>query len=403
MKVGFIMPFSLVVDNVKHNQTAPVGLIAMAGAQEMGEKVNARLQTLYTRIGTDLQTGEKSFLIDTKCPRFQNGDAKGIINQSIRGMDIYILADVGNYNCTYKMFDQIVPMSPDDHYADIKRIIQAMSGKAHRITVIMPNMYGARQHRRTYRESLDCAVALQELQAMGVDSVITFDAHDPRVQNAVPLMGFDNLMPSYQVLKALIAARPDIKLEKDSFMVVSPDEGAISRNSFYASELGVDLGMYYKRRDYSKIVDGHNPIVAHEFLGNDIEGKDIFVYDDMIASGESMLDLAYDLKKRGARRLFAGCTYPLFTKGVEKFNKAYEEGVISAVVSTNLTYRRPELKDTPWFVEADLSKYIAYFIAAMNHDISVNALLDPHQKLQTLINNFRQGKQEQQMDLFEDI
>ena len=395
------MPFSSTVDNVKHNQVAPLGIIAMESAAELGAKVDERLKKLYSTIESEGQNGSNTFLIKANCPRFQTGDAKGIINQSVRGLDLYLLTDVGNYNCTYKMFGQEVPMSPDDHFADLKRIIQAVSGKAHRISVIMPNMYGARQHKRTFRESLDCAVALQELQAMGVSSVITFDAHDPRVQNAVPLMGFDNLMPSYQVLKSLLNNVPDLKIDKENFMVVSPDEGAISRNVYYASVMGVDMGMYYKRRDYSRIVNGHNPIVAHEFLGSDLEGKDVLVYDDMIASGESMLDIAYDLKNRGVRRFYAGCTYPLFTEGVAKFDKAYEEGVISAVVSTNLTYRRPELRKAPWFFEADVSKYITYFIASLNHDMSVNNLLDPHKKIETLLKDHRMAQADMQMNLFE--
>lgn len=395
------MPFSSTVDNVKHVQVAPLGLIVLDSAAELGAKVDERLKKLYSTIESEGQNGSRSFLISANCPRFQTGDAKGIINQSVRGLDLYLLTDVGNYNCKYKMYGQEVPMSPDDHFADLKRIIQAVSGKAHRISVIMPNMYGARQHKRTFRESLDCAVALQELQAMGVSSVITFDAHDPRVQNAVPLMGFDNLMPSYQVLKELLRQVPDLELDKDNFMVVSPDEGAISRNVYYASIIGVDMGMYYKRRDYSRIVNGHNPIVAHEFLGSDLEGKDVLVYDDMIASGESMLDIAYDLKKRGVRRFFAGCTYPLFTEGVEKFNKAYKDGIISAVVSTNLTYRRPELREAPWFYEADVSKYISYFIASLNHDMSVNYLLDPHAKIQSLLARHKEERAQLQMNLFD--
>ncbi|MCF0136597.1 MAG: ribose-phosphate pyrophosphokinase [Lachnospiraceae bacterium] len=395
------MAFPLTVNGVKHIQAAPLGVICMDSFKEQGKKVDERLLKLYTQIDPEALPNKETFMINAKCPRFQNGDAKGIINESVRGLDLYIVSDVGNYNCQYNMFGQTVPMSPDDHWADIKRIIQAASGKAYRITVVMPNMYGARQHRRAFRESLDCAYALQELQAMGVDGVITFDAHDPRVCNAIPLMGFDNLMPSYQILKALVEHQPDLKLDKENFMVVSPDEGAISRNVFYASELGVDMGMYYKRRDYSTIVDGHNPIVAHEFLGSDLQGKDVFVYDDMIASGESMLDLAYDLKSRGARRLFAGCTYSLFTKGIEKFQKAYEEGVISAVISTNLTYLRPELRMAPWFYEADLTKYIAYFIAAMNHDVSVGQFLDPHKKIQKLLDEHRDSRKETQLDLFD--
>lgn len=393
------MPFSTTVDHVKHSQVATLGLMAMDSANELGKKVDDHLRELYNNQEDSCQTGASSFLIPCSCPRFQNGDAKGLINQSVRGVDLYLLTDVGNYNCTYKMFGEEVRMSPDDHFADLKRAIQAISGKAYRITVIMPNMYGARQHRRSYRESLDCAVALQELQNMGVSSILTFDAHDPRVQNAVPLMGFDNVMPSYQVLKALLQHVPDIQLDKESFMVVSPDEGAISRNVYYASVIGVDMGMYYKRRDYSRIVNGRNPIVAHEFLGSDITGKDVLVYDDMIASGDSMLDIAYDLKKRGARRVFAGCTYGLFTEGLERFNEAVARGVLAGVLSTNLTYRKPELLAAPWYYEVDVSKYVAYFIASMNHNMSVNTLLDPHQKIKDLIDGHRKGQLEQ-MNLF---
>lgn len=394
------MPFSATSDHVKHQQVAPLGLLTMDSAKELGRQVDEHLQTLYKSLEDQIcQEADSSFMIDSSFPRFQNGDAKGVINQSVRGLDLYLLTDVGNYNCHYKMYGQEVPMSPDDHFADLKRAIQAIGGKAHRITVIMPNMYGARQHRRSYRESLDCAVALQELQNMGVSSILTFDAHDPRVQNAVPLMGFDNVMPSYQVLKTLLKHVPDICLEKEHFMVVSPDEGAISRNVFYASILGVDMGMYYKRRDYSKIVNGRNPIVAHEFLGSDIAGKDVLVYDDMIASGDSMLDIAYDLNKRGARRVFAGCTYALFTEGIERFNEAVEKGVLAGVLSTNLTYRRPELLAAPWYYEVDVSKYVAYFIASMNHNMSVNTLLDPHQKIRDLIDAHKKGQLEQ-MNLF---
>jgi len=394
------MPFSLTVDNVRHKQVAPLGLIALSSAAELGEQVDTRLRKLYSTFAADGQNGDLTFLIPNATPRFQSGDAKGMINKSVRGLDLYLLVDVGNYSCTYKMYGKEVPMSPDDHFADLKRIIQAVSGKAFRITIIMPNLYGGRQHRRSYRESLDCAVALQELQAMGVDEILTVDAHDPRVQNAVPLMGFDNIMPSYQVLKALLKHNPDLKLDKENFMVVSPDEGAMSRNVFYASEMGVDMGMYYKRRDYSRMVNGHNPIVAHEFLGSDVSGKDILVYDDMIASGESMLDIAYDMKKRGARRFFAGCTYALFTEGIDKFNQAYKDGVISAVLSTNLTYRCPELLQAPWYYDVDLSKYIAYFIASMNHDMSVNRMLDPHLKVQALLKKHNE-EQASQLGLFD--
>lgn len=395
------MPFSTTVDNYKHPQVAPLGLCVLESSRELGEKVDQRLRKLYGSLDNEGQDGSQSFIIPCRCPRFQTGDAKGMIDRTVRGMDLYLITDVGNYNCTYEMYGQKVPMSPDDHFADLKRIIQAVGGKAHRITVIMPNLYGARQHRRAYRESLDCAVALQELQAMGVSSILTIDAHDPRVQNAIPLMGYDNIMPSYQILKALLTHVPDLKIDKDNFMVVSPDEGAIPRNVFYASEMGVDMGMYYKRRDYSRIVNGHNPIVSHEFLGSEIEGKDILVYDDMISSGDSMLDIAYDMKKRGARRFYAGCTYALFTEGIDKFEKAVSEGVITGVLSTNLTYRRPELKAAPWYYEADLSKYIAYFIGSMNHDISVNSLLEPHAKIQNLLKKYRSHQPEKQLGLYD--
>lgn len=393
------MPFSSTVDNVKHVQVATLGLMAMESASDLGKKVDEHLRKLYANLEDNGQNGSSSFLIPCECPRFQTGDAKGIINQSVRGVDLFLLTDVSNYNCTYKMYGQDVPMSPDDHFADLKRAIQAIGGKAFRLTVIMPTLYGGRQHRRSYRESLDCAVALQELQQMGVSSILTFDAHDPRVQNAVPLMGFDNVMPSYQVLKSLLKHVPDIQLDKDSFMVVSPDEGAISRNVYYASVLGVDMGMYYKRRDYSKIVNGRNPIVAHEFLGSDISGKDILVYDDLISSGDSMLDIAYDMKKRGARRVFAGCTYALFTEGLDRFHQAVNQGVLSGVLSTNLTYRRPDLLAAPWYYEVDVSKYVAYFIASMNHNMSVDNLLEPHKKIRDLIDNHRKGQVEQ-MHLF---
>ena len=284
-------------------------------------------------------------------------------------------------------------MSPDDHFQDLKRIIQAMSGKAHRINVIMPILYGGRQHRRNYRESLDCAVALQELAAMNVENIICFDAHDARVCNAIPLTGFDNIMPTYQVLKTMFRTVKDLEIDKNHFMVISPDEGAINRNMYYASVLGVDLGMFYKRRDYSRVVNGRNPIVAHEYLGNSVEGKDVFISDDIISSGESMLDLAYELKKRKARRIIAYATYPIFTNGLEKFDKAYEEGMIDYVFGTNLTYRTPELLSRPWFSDVDVSKYIAYFIAALNHDVSISAVIDPHEKIKALLAkyNFKGG------------
>lgn len=363
------------------DSVAPIGVIAMDGASELGTKINNYLVQWAKDSGID----EETYLIETQCPRFSSGDGKALIKKSIRGDDIYILVDVGNYSCKYEMFGKENSMSPDDHFQDLKRIIQAMSGKAHRINVIMPILYGGRQHRRNYRESLDCAVALQELAAMSVENIICFDAHDARVCNAIPLIGFDNVMPTYQVLKTLLKNVPDLEINKDKFMVVSPDEGAINRNMYYASVLGVDLGMFYKRRDYSRIVNGRNPIVAHEYLGNSVEGKDIFISDDIISSGESVMDIACELKKRNARRIIAYATYPIFTNGLEKFDKAVEDGIIDYVLGTNLTYRTPELLARPWFKEVDVSKYIAYFITALNHDVSISKIIDPHEKIKNLL------------------
>lgn len=363
---------------------APLGLIATESVTELGDKINNYLVEWAKKGGYDKDT----FLIESQCPRFASGDGKGLIKSTVRGTDLFILIDIGNYNCKYQMFSKENSMSPDDHYQDLKRIIQAASGKAHRINVIMPILYGGRQHRRNYRESLDCACALQELEAMGVSNIVTFDAHDPRVHNAIPLMGFDNVMPTYQVLKTLLKDFSDINLSKEKFMIISPDEGALNRNMYYASVLGVEMGMFYKRRDYSTIVNGRNPIVAHEYLGNPVEGKDVFIADDIISSGESMLDLAYALKAKKAGRIFAYATYAIFTNGLEKFDKAYEEGYIDGVLGTNLTYRSPELLSRPWFHEVDVSKYIAYFIEAINHDVSIGKIIDPHEKIQQLLKQY---------------
>ena len=360
---------------------APLGLIAMKGAEELGKKLNEYLVNWAHKGGYDVDT----FLIESECPRFSSGDGKGLIKSTVRGKDLFIIIDVGNYNVKYQMYDQQNAMSPDDHYQDLKRIIQAASGKAHRINVIMPILYGGRQHRRNYRESLDCACALQELYQMGVSNILTVDAHDPRVHNAIPLMGFDNMMPSYQVLKAMFQTIPHLKTTPDEFMVISPDEGALNRNMYYASMLGVAMGMFYKRRDYSKIINGHNPIVAHEYLGNSVEGKDVFIADDIISSGESMLDIAYALKERKARRVFCYATYGLFVNGLEKFDKANEDGYIDAVFSTNLTYRTDELLKREWFHEVDCSKYISYFIASLNHDVSIGNVIDPNAKIKALL------------------
>ncbi len=365
----------------KNKSVAPLGIIAMPGSEQLAEKINRYL----VQWANDNGIPDTDYMIECECPRFASGDGKGLIKSTIRGKDLFIVIDVGNYSCTYKMFDRVNSMSPDDHYQDLKRIIQATSGKAHRLNVVMPILYGGRQHRRNYRESLDCACALQELEAMGVENIITFDAHDPRVSNAVPLMGIDNVIPSYQVLKTMLRCMPDLDITPDNFMVISPDEGALGRNMYYATMLGVNLGMFYKRRDYSKIVEGKNPIVAHEYLGNPVDGKTVFVADDIIASGESMLDLARSLKEKNASRILAYATYGLFTHGLEKFDKAYEEGVLDAVFGTNLTYRKPELLEREWFHEVDVSKYAAYFIASINHDVSISTVIDPHEKIHALL------------------
>ncbi len=370
------------------NHFDKLGLIALPGSEELTAKID-RWLVQWAAMGPEARD---SFVVPVDCPRFQSGDGKALIHESVRGMDIYIIADVYNYSCTYKLFGYVNHMSPDDHFANLTRIIQAMGGKAHSITVIMPQLYGGRQHRRTGRESLDCACALQELQAMGVDNIVTFDAHDSRVQNAVPLMGFDNLMPHYQVLKALLRRYPDIDTRKEGFMVVSPDEGAMNRNMYYSSVLGVNLGMFYKRRDYSRVVNGRNPIVAHEYLGESVEGKTVLVADDIIASGESMLDIARYMTEHGASRFFATATYALFTSGFESFDKAYEDGMITGVLGTNLTYVSPELQDKPWFVEVDCSKYIAYIVASINHDVSVSILLDPHDRIVKLLERYNEGR-----------
>lgn len=367
---------------------APLGLIVMEGARELGKKIDSYLVNWYNR---DLSkhnhdfVRRDTFIIDSHCPRFTTGDGKGMINDSVRGRDLYILTDVGNYSCKYNMYGNMNCMSPDDHYADLKRVISATGGKAERITVVMPILYGGRQHRRNARESLDCAQMLQELYAMGVKEVITFDAHDPRVQNAVPLMGFDNFFANYQILKALKHKYPDLQLNKDNFMLVSPDEGAMNRNIFYASVLGVDLGMFYKRRDYTTIVNGRNPIVAHEYIGSSVKGKSVFVADDIIATGDSMLRLCRHLKNDGAKDIFLNATFALFTEGPEKFQQAYEEGLFTAVLSTNLTYLNPKVKECEWFIEADLSKYVSYIIAYCNQNKSVADLLSSSDRINELL------------------
>lgn len=384
------------------NPYAPLGLIAMPGCEELGQKVNSWLMKWYEQQEASEETplfslmghNRDNFLIEAECPRFGTGEGKGMLKSSVRGYDIYILTDVGAYNVTYNMYGKEERMSPDDHYQDLKRVIAAIGGRAKRVNVIMPMLYEGRQHRRTTRESLDCALALQELQSMGVSNIITFDAHDPRVQNAVPLIGFDSVKPSYQILKALFRTEMDLYIDRDHMMIVSPDEGAIDRNIFYSAVLGLDMGMFYKRRDYTRIENGRNPIIAHEYLGDSVEGKDIFVSDDIMASGESVLDLAKELKKRNAGRIFASATFALFTNGLDAFHRAYEEGLISRVIATNLTYRTPELINAPWFIEADMSKYISYIVASLNHDRSLSGLLNPYDRIKALVTRYRDKQTE---------
>ena len=385
------------------NPIGPLGLIAMPGTEEMGEKVNSWLKKWRDHTEESFAEGDMSttpgmeredFLIKVACPRFGNGEGKGMIKESIRGYDLFILCDPGAYNVTFKMYGQDIPLSPDDHFANLRRIIAATNGKARRISVIMPMLYEGRQHRRTSRESLDCALMLQDLERMGVSNIITFDAHDPRVQNAIPTMGFESFMPSYQVFKALLKKEKTLSIDKDHLMIVSPDEGAIDRNIFYASVLGLDLGMFYKRRDYTRIVNGRNPIVAHEYMGNTVEGKDVFVADDIISSGESVIELARELKKRKANRIFAAATFALFTNGLEEYDRAYKEGIIDRVISTNLTYRRPEIAEREWFIEADMSKYISFIIATLNHDRSLSRLLNPYDRIHGLIKRYEKEQQE---------
>lgn len=329
-----------------------------------------------------------SYIISTSVPRFGTGEAKGVIRESVRGYDLYLMVDVTNYSLTYSVCGHENHMSPDDHYADLKRIIAAVGGKARRITVIIPFLYESRQHKRTARESLDCALALQELTTMGVDNIITFDAHDPRVQNAIPLKGFETVQPAYQFIKGIFKNVSDLTIDTDHMMVVSPDEGGTNRAVYLANVLGLDMGMFYKRRDYSKVVDGRNPIVAHEFLGSSVEGKDVIIIDDMISSGESMIDVATELKKRKANRIFVVATFGLFTNGLSRFDKAVEDGTIYKVVTTNLTYQTPELLAKPYYINCDMSKYIAYIIDTLNHDSSISDLLNPYDRIERLVSKY---------------
>ncbi|SFR99352.1 ribose-phosphate pyrophosphokinase [Anaeromicropila populeti] len=372
---------------------APLKLIALDSSKELGDLVNEHLvasrKEQLNDVHTDLSIlgyDADSYLVQAECPRFGSGEAKAVIKNSIRGTDLFILLDTVNPTISYTMNQETNRKSPDDHFQDVKRIIQACRGQTHRINVIMPFLYESRQHRRSKLESLDCALALQELVAMGVDNIITFDAHDPRVQNAIPIQGFDNFYTSFQFIRALIESEPSIQIDSEHMMVISPDEGGMTRSVYYAGVLGVDMGMFYKRRDYSVIVNGKNPIVAHEYLGNSVEGKAVFIVDDMIASGESMLDVAKELKKRKARKVYIAATYGLFTEGLSKFDACYEEGLIDRIFTTNLSYCSKELLEKPYYTCVDLSKYIALIIDTLNNDTSVNEILNPLDKIQELLN-----------------
>jgi ribose-phosphate pyrophosphokinase len=369
---------------MKDNQCGQLAVIGMRGCEKFTAQVDNYLKDWRRRGGE-----ENSFIIDADCPRFGSGEGKGIIHESMRGKDVYIICDTFNYGVTYKMYGMTVPMSPDDHYADLKRIIAAIGGKARRITVIMPMLYEGRQHKKSSRESLDCALMLQELVAMGVSNILTFDAHDSRISNAIPLSGFDNVQPTYQMIKALVRAVPDVQIDKDHMAIISPDEGAMSRCMYYSSVLGLDIGMFYKRRNYSIVINGRNPIEAHEYLGQDLHGKDAIVVDDMISSGESMLDVCKQLKDRGANRVFCCATFGLFTDGFDKFDQAFKDGILDRVLSTNLIYRRPELLEKPWFVDVNMCKYVAYLIDTLNDDATISSLLNPVKRIQALMDKHR--------------
>ena len=370
----------------KHTPHGDLAIISMRGCEDISAKVDYYLK--QWRNADEDQT----FVIPANCPRFGSGEAKGVLEHTARGLDAFIICDCFNHGVTYKMYGQTVPMSPDDHYQDLKRIIAAFGGKASRITVIMPMLYEGRQHRRTKRESLDCAMALQELVSMGVKNIITFDAHDPRVQNAIPLDGFDNVQAAYQMIKALLKSVPDIQLDREHTMIVSPDEGGMGRCIYYSSVLGLELGMFYKRRNYSVIVNGKNPIEAHEFLGTDVKGKDLILVDDMISSGESMLDIAERLKKRGANRIFIFSTFGLFVEGYEKFDEYYENGYIDKIFTTNLIYNEPELLSKPWYCNVNMSKYIALLVDTLNYDNSISGLLNPADKIKNIVAEYNKNK-----------
>ena len=379
-------------------QTLPVGELKLAvldSCAELGKIVDRHISEMRRTSPSGMRHAsapgylKDSYILDIDCPRFGTGEGKGQINESVRGTDLYILVDVCNYSLTYTVCGQVNHMSPDNHYQDLKRIISAATGKAKRINVVMPFLYEGRQHKRSKRESLDCSLALQELVDMGVTNIITFDAHDPRVQNAIPLSGFDSFMPTYQFLKALLDTTPDLYIDPDHLMVISPDEGAMGRAVYFANILGVDMGMFYKRRDYSTIVNGKNPIVAHEFLGDSVAGKDVVIIDDMISSGGSMLDTARQLKERNAKRVFICTTFGLFTDGMAKFDEYYEKGYITKVVTTNLNYRDPSILTKPYYAEADMSRFLAMIIECLNHDMSMSKVESPTEKINELLAYYR--------------
>ena len=383
-------------------ETIPVGslgIIPLEGCKPLGEKVDYylvkwRAERESEHKGSLAFTGYQrdSYILDTKVPRFGSGEAKGVINQSVRGDDLYLLIDVTNYSLTYSLCGHENHMSPDDHYQNLKRIIAAVGGKARRITVIMPFLYESRQSKRSKRESLDCALALRELVNMGVDNIITFDAHDARVQNAIPLHGFETVQPSYQFVKGLLTNVKGLEIDSEHMMIVSPDEGGTSRAIYIANVLGLDMGMFYKRKDYTRLVDGHNPVVAHEFLGSSVKGKDVIIIDDMICSGKSVLEVAAALKKREARRIFVFATFGLFTAGLDQFDQAYRDGLFDKILTTNLIYQTPELLEREWYIDCDLSKYIAYLIDTLNHDSSISDLLNPVERIQSIVARYNAGE-----------
>ena len=384
--------------NLDNIPAGTLGIIAIDGCQAMGKEVDHFITTWRHEDGHKFMDDvvfsgyqRDSYLVNAHVPRFGSGEAKGVIDESVRGMDLYILVDVCNYSLTYSMSGNTNHMSPDDHYQNLKRIIAAVGGKAKRINVIMPFLYESRQHKRSSRESLDCALALQELTHMGVDNIITFDAHDPRGQNAIPLSGFETVRPTYQFVKGLLDRYDDLIIDSDHMMAISPDEGATERAVYLANVLNLDMGMFYKRRDYTRVVNGRNPIVAHEFLGSSVEGKDVIILDDMISSGDSILDVAKQLKSRNAKRIFAAATFGLFTNGLDKFDEAYESGLIDGVLTTNLIYQTPELLSRPYYINCDMSKYVALMIDTLNHDGSISDILDPSERIQVCVEEYKKA------------